>query len=402
MTSSDRLRQQLSSWFVAAIVGALGTALAGLLTAPASAPFPGHGEDFARQAADPFSLVGAFPQRILWPLLAHLGGRLGIGPAMFSQVCSGFLLAVVFWSCRRRSASVVDALLVTAAVGATGAVQLYQLMTCHSDSLNWALMLLLVHHVGRRTVFWPLVLLCALSHEMIFFFAPWLVYLRWRQSGLLGVECASLAAVVALYQLWRMLVRSIGHVQGYDVQYYLTNHWLPWGTPGLWLLWAMMLVVEFGPILAVVVWAWRTDRLSMGPAGPWLLLAGVLSLMVFAYDVQRFASYAFLPLVLGSVPLLALPGGRAVYAGLWGAGICSYLGLHWAKGQAGGWVFDRVSGLMLEQGVPFDHARFFTAVLPLVWPAALGFAAAAAAIFAFGFWLARRFPEPARSDAAGG
>ena len=397
MTGPQSFRVRCAEWLVAAAAGAFALGLAALLTWPSSVPYQGHGQDFANLSADPLSLVGAFPQRILWPLLAHVTGLGGERSPAFSQVCSGLLLAVVFWFCRQRGARAADALLITVAVALTGAVQLYQVMTCHSDTLNWLLMLLLVHHVRRPFVFWPLVLLTALSHEMIFFFAPWLVYLRRRESGSAKRALLSLAVVVALYQCWRTVVKHVMTIKGspvqYDVQYYLDRHWLPWGTPGLWLLWVMLLLVEFGPLLAVVVWGWRTNRLDMGRWGPWLYVACTLSLMFFAFDVQRFASYAFLPLVLGSLRFLETPRARGIYMVLIGVGVGIYKWMHLAKGLAGGWVYLRAANVMAEEGVIGDHSRFFTAFLPRVWWQALCVAAAAAAVVAAGLWLARRFQE---------
>ena len=396
MSGLQSFRRQCAAWSVAAAAGAFALGLAALLTWPSPVPYQGHGEDFAKLSAEPLSLVGAFPQRILWPLLAHVTGLGGERSPAFSQVCSGLLLAVVFWFCRQRGARAVDALLVTVAVALTGAVQLYQVMTCHSDTLNWLLMLLLVHHVRRPFVFWPLVLLCALSHEMIFFFAPWLVYLRWRESGSVKRELLSLAVVVALYQGWRTVVKSVGAVTGYDVSYYLYHHWLPWGTPGLWLLWVMLLLVEFGPLLAIVVWAWRTDRLGAGESGrwgPWLYLLCTLSLMFFAFDVQRFASYAFLPLVLASLRFLEIRRARGIFMVLLGVGVGIYQWMHMAKGLAGGWLYLRAANVMAEEGVLGDHSRFFTAFLPRVWWQALCVVAAASIVVAVGLGLARRCPR---------
>lgn len=386
---------RLTTWLTAAVVGAVGMLLASLLTAPVSVPFAGHGESFAAQAVDPLSLVGKFPQRILWPLLAHFAGLVGIGPAAFSQVCSGALLAVVFWFCRVHGARAIDALLVTAAIAATGAVQLYQVMTCHSDTLNWILLLLLFHHVRRPVLFWVLVLLSALSHEMVFFLAPWLVYQRCRNGGSPRREIGALLVTGFVYWLWLQIVKSVGSGPTFSPWYYVTENWLVLGTLGLWLLWAMLLVIEFGPLLAIVVRGVRTDRLGMGRWGVWFYTACVLSTMAFAYDVQRFACHAFLPLVLGSLAFLAANGAvRAVYTGLLVLGVGAYAALHWIPGQAGGWPFDRAWSLVLEFGThaPGTRHRFFTHVIPHAWPAVLAFTAAAAAIVATGLWLARRFP----------
>lgn len=393
MSPSARAENPLALWLQALLVGAAVLGLAWLLQPPLMVPFPGHGEYFAEQSVDPWSLQGKFPQRVLWPLLAHLCGLGGARSPIFSQLSSGLLLAVVFWFCRRRGARALDALLVTTAVGITGAVQLYQVMSCHSDTWNWILMLLMVHHVARRFVFWPLVFVCALSHEMIFFFAPWLVYLRWQQSLCLVPELVALVAAAGLYQVWRTVVKAFGSVPSFDVYYYLDHHWLPWGTLGLWLLLVLMLLVEFGPLLAVVAWGFGETRFGWGTLGPWLYGGCVLSLMAFAYDVPRFACYTFLPLVLASIPFLQRPRGRTVYAVLLLLSVVTVFGTHLRLGQDGGWVFERARQLIRSHGVLEEHRRFFTDALPAAWPWALLVAALAFVVLAAGTWL-RRYLGP--------
>ena len=401
--SEERRRTTLPMLCAAVVVGAIGMLLASLLTAPAGVPFAGHGEYFVAQAADPGALVGMFPQRILWPLLAHTAGLAGIGPVLFSQVCSGALLATVFWFCRVRGAQLADALLVTAAVAATGAVQLYQVMTCHSDTLNWILMLLLVHHVRRPALFWVLVFVAALSHEMIFFLSPWLLWLRRSAGADVRRDVAALAATAGLYWGWLQVVRAVGTVQGYGAGHYLENHWLVWGTLALWTLWLLLLLCEFGPLLAIVVWGARTDLWLGGRTGNVIYAACVLGMMAFAYDVQRFACYAFLPLVLASLRWLLSGGSRAVYATLLVIGIGSYAALHKIPGQAGGWPYERAWhwALVFETHAPGTRHRFFTEVLPHLWPEALAFAAFAAAIVATGLVLRRRRPPVQDEGPAG-
>lgn len=397
MTEPPSRRTGLRELLLAALVGAVGIALAGLLTSPAAAPTPGHGEAFVAQAQDPWSLAGMFPQRILWPVLAHLAGELGIGPLAFSQVCSAALLAVVFWFCRARGARFGDALLVTAAVGATGAVQLYQVMTCHADTLNWILLLLCVHHVQRPLVFWPLVLLAALSHEMVFFLSPWLVLLRRRAGGSWRRELAALAAVGGTYWAWLQVVKACGSVGGFGAGHYLANHWLVWGTLGLWTLWAMLLLVEFGPLLAIVVRDFHHDRVLS-----WTYCACVLSTMAFAYDVQRFACHAFLPLVLGSLRFFGAGGSRAVYAALVASGIGTYVVFHWIPGQAGGWPYERAWHYVLgfDTHAPGTRHRFFTQVVPHLWFETACFALGWVAVFVLGRWLRRRYPESTSRNAS--
>jgi len=392
---------------LAAIVGAVALLLAGLLTPPAHVPFLGHGESFAQQAANPWSLVGKFPQRILWPVLAWCAAQVGIGGAAFSQVCSGALLATVFWFCRVRGAAFVDALLVTAAIAATGAVQLYQVMTCHSDSLVWILLLLLVHHVRRGRLFWGLVFVAALSHEMVFFLSPWLVWLRRANGANVRRELVALFATGGAYAAWLAVVKVFGQSQGLGVLYYLQENWLVLGTLGLWCVWGLLLLCEFGPLLAVVVWGWRTDRLGMGGRhGPLVYALCVLSTMAFAYDVQRFSCFAFLPLVLGAIAFLDAPRRRVIFVVLLLASLGSYAWFHLippegvdalaSQAKAGGWPYDRVWHYVLEFGshAPGTRGRFFTHVIPHLWLETLLFTAFAAAIVGLGLWLARDQREP--------
>jgi hypothetical protein len=92
----------LVEWTAAVAVGGVLLLLAGLLVRPALAPEPtSQGDDFVAQVAAPFAFDGKLPHRVLWPLLAHVASRLGIGAVAFSQACSGALLAVVFWFCRQ-------------------------------------------------------------------------------------------------------------------------------------------------------------------------------------------------------------------------------------------------------------------------------------------------------------
>src|SRR5436190_2273883 len=133
MAERRSLARALADWLVAACAGAVLLWLSNRLVPPAPVPFPGHGERFVEMAADPFAFTGMFPQRILWPVLAHVAGWLGVGPIGFSQLCNGALLAVVIWFCRRRGVTWLGAALVGAAVAVSGAVLVYKPMTCLSD-----------------------------------------------------------------------------------------------------------------------------------------------------------------------------------------------------------------------------------------------------------------------------
>lgn len=419
MTPPQPLRHHLASWLVAVAVGTVVLRLSDLLQPPAAVAFPGHGAYFQEMTVDPLSLHGAFPHRILWPLLAHYAGLGGPRAPVFSQVCNGAFLAVVFWFCRQRGARAADALLATAAVAATGAVLVYKPMACYSDTLMFLLLLLAVHFVARPGVFWSLVLLASLAHEMVFFFAPWLVYQRCQAGGVPRREALALGGVCAVYAAWRFVVKTGATGVAYDSLYYWKNNfWVPWGMPALLALWAFMVLVEFGPLLAVAVWAWRRGELGMGRWGPWLYLAGILPLMLLAYDVMRFAALLFLPLVLGSVGFVRTGRGRSVLAALLVLSIASYAWLHPVPEQQGGAEFTHISGEIMSllpghvEPVPgvegavhislANGASFTYELLLRTWPTVLASCLATALIVAAGLWLARSVPPVAGGQAPAG
>ncbi len=399
--------ERLVEWLVAGCAGAALLCLSDLLVPPSPVPFGagqrGHGECFVEMAQAPLQFTGMFSQRVLWPLLAHAAGWLGVGPIAFSQVCNGALLAVVFWFCRQRGASRPDATLVTAAVAASGAVLVYKPMACLSDSLVLLLLVLAVHFVARAFVFWALVLVAALAHEMVFFFAPWLVWLRCRGgNGSLRRDGALLAGALAAYAAWRALVAVLtpagAPVAKYDAIFYITqNFWVPWGLPAMWLLWALVVLAEFGPLLAVTAWAWRRGELGMGGRlGPWLYLACVLSLMLLAYDVMRFSTFAFLPLVLGGRQLVRSRPGRHAMLALIVASCCTYVWHHPIPGEQGGRQFTDVSGHIRELllagkglGTPGEAWSFALELLVRTWPVAAAAAGSAAVVAMLAVLLAR-------------
>lgn len=398
-------------WLVAAAVGALVLLASDWLVPPAQAPFGGHGQRFAEMAAHPFAFgadaaaggaVAPFPHRILWPLLAHIAGWFGITPVGFTQVCSGALLAVVFWFCRGRRAAWLDALLVTAAVAGSGAVLVYKAMACYSDTLNLLLLLLAVHHVRRAWPFWALVLLGALSHELTLFFAPWLLWLRVQNGGAWRRDVLALAAVVGIYGGWRLLVNALGG-GAYSASYYFQNaFWVPWLLPALWFLLALVVLAEFGPLLLLLAMDQRRGAAGMGGRiGAWLYLACIPPLCVFAYDVMRFATLLGLPLVLASVDLLRSMRARIVFTAVLAAQLAVYAWDHPVPGQQGGATFTRVAGDMFarvllpgrvqdRQSMAFaDAVAVSRESWELHWPTALGVVGLFGAIAALAWLLAR-------------
>lgn len=394
---SGRRAAALTEWLFAGLAAAALLWLSDLLVPSARAPFPGHGERFAAMAAAPLAFDGAFPQRLLWPLLAHAAGWLGVTPVGCSQLANGALLAVVCWFARRRGLPWPEALLVTACLAASDLVLVYKPMACFSDPLNLLLLVLCVHHAGRPLVFWGLVLLASFSHELVFHFAPWLWWLRCRAGGLPVREALAAAAVLAAHLSWRVLVAAAGS-GAYDARYYLENAiWLPWGLPALWGLWALAVLAGFGPLLVAVVRALARGEHGLGGrTGAWLFLAAVLSLMVLAYDVMRFAAFVGVPLLLGAVALARSRRGAAILVGLLAAQLVSWPWLHPAPDQPGGaglWQVWPAAMALLGDGHGIDtpaRALAFAAALLQrtagVWWSAAGYAAA---ITALGLWLAR-------------
>lgn len=405
-------RARLAEWLWAALAGAALLLASDLLVPPPAAPADGHPANFAAAAVAPFAFDGVFPHRILWPLLAHVAGWLGVGPVAFSQVCCAALLAVVCWFARRRGARWVDAVLVAAAVAGSGAVNVYKPQACQPDPLNLVLLVLTVHFAARPVVFWALVLLAALSHELVFFFAPWLVWLRRAHGGSLLRDGAALAATLAVYAAWRWLAAALAPpgLQGatYDAAYYIAqNFWVPWGMPAMWALWALVVVAEFGPLLALAASGWRGGALAVAMGGRWgapLYFVCVLSLMLLAYDVFRFATFVFLPVVLGALQLARAPRGRLALAALVVASWIVYARLHPIPSEQGGRAFTDVTGhvreLLLPRvdptvpgGIrhfgPGDAWDFGRDLLARTWPTFAVAALAAAACAPLGVWLAR-------------
>lgn len=392
------------------IVGAALLLLSDLFVPPSSAPFPGHGVRFANMAEAPFAFAGEFPQRILWPLLAWLFGHLGVGTVLFSSICNGALLAVVFWFSRRRTQSLVAAMLVSAAVAVSGAVLVYKPMVCFSDTLNLLLMVLLIHFADRGRVFWSLVLLTAFSHELVFFFSPWLVYLRLCNGGRWWPEVSKWGVCLLLYGGFRIVLKLTGNTGPYDVQYYIDNAiWVPWALPAIWMLWGFVVMVEFGPLLIGMFFAAKRGVLAQpqGMGGrwwPWLYWPSLLSLMLLAYDVMRFAPLVFPPVLLGLLALVRRRAGYGLVGGLVVLQIGCYAWLHPIVSEQGGRHFTEMSGqvnadigLLVSRQLG-DAFQLTWGLLERFWHYALVASLALVAFVLLGRWLAGRGQaEPDRS-----
>lgn len=413
MSHSDNRPSNALVWLFALVSGAGLLLISNWLVAPADAPFPGHGERFAAMAQDPFAFAGEFPQRILWPLLAWLCAQVGVTTLQFSSLCSAALLAVVVWFARLRTESSLDALLVGAAVAASGAVLVYQPMMCFSDTLNLLLLVLIVHFAAQPTVFWSLVLVTAFSHELVFFFTPWLVYLRVCNGGRLRSEILRWAMAVGVYGVFRVVLKLTGNTGPYDAAYYFEHAiWVPWALPAIWFLWGFVVLVEFGPLLVAFAFAGRSSALAQpsamgGRLWPVLFWPSLLSLMLLAYDVMRFAPLVLPPLLLGLVALVRAPRGRAWLVALVALQVVSYAWLHPIAREQGGRHFTEVSGQILAR-LPLLASRKFASAMQFTgeligqfWMYAAVAALALVGVVLVGCWLARRaYAEPKQTTSS--
>lgn len=399
-------------WLLALLGGVALLWVSNLLVAPESVPFPGHGERFVAMVEDPLAFTGAFPQRILWPLLAHVAGWCGIGVLAFSHGCNAALLVGVLLFARSRGLGWLDTLLLGSAIAGTGAVQVYKQITCYSDSLNLLLMVAMVGLVRRQAWFWGLVLLASFSHENVFFFTPWLLWLRWREGARWRSELPWFVGAFVVHVGWRWFVSAESGGGSYGFLYYLQNNfWVPWLLPALWFLWLLVTLAEFGPLLAVLVWGARTQRRTA--VGLTLFVGSVLLLMVLGYDVMRWAAFFVVPLVKLGADLLQRPRGRAVFACLAAAAIAVHAWQHPVGSLAGGKTFThvgpamvgRAAGLCIERKLDVgEHLAFgdswqvtresFTEH----WLVALVVLASTLAVFVAGFVLARYLPGPATAS----
>lgn len=381
-----------------------------LLLPPAPAAFS-YGLDYQALSADPFALAGKLPQRILGPLLAWLCGLGGDRYPRFMVVCGSLLLATVFWFCRQRGSTRIDAGLIAAAVAASGANQTYKYVVGFPDQLSFALLFLALANVRRPAAFWACNLASLLNHEMLLFFLPWLCWERRRQqpSHLRG-DVIGLAIVGSLYAAFRWYVAAHAPQQQLNSAWYTGQSLFPWGTVWLWLMTTVYWVTDFGPLLLVLAWGVLAARPRGENRALLTFLGGLLAIYaaVFVYDFFRFGSALCVPLVLASLRFLDGRRRRQVYAGA----IAAALGWFWwwhpdaptndtrvvgyrAVGDIDGKVLQCIvtQNPPASTSVPIDYARVLVEVPPQIAGLLFGLAAALSVFLGLGILAARR---PAR------
>lgn len=353
-------------------------------------PWPAkYARTYVEMSNAPLAFEGPMPERLLGPLLAWLVGLSGDGWVRFTELCAVLLLGLTCLWCRRRGAAWPDAVLVTAAVGCTGMVQVYKAQPGFTDTLIAALLVGNLLAVRRAWAFWGLHLLNLLNHGLALFFVPWLLWLRRTFAGARWrVDLAGAAATTLLYALFRSQATAGAPAPG-GHQLSVAHYWqqlrmlvgplLPW----LYVLAAVHCLIVFGPLLALPAWHARARPADRPGSGLLLVLAAIGGILLMAHDAFRFANFAFLPLLLASVRFLGTARSRAVYAVLLAGAVVSFELLHRE-------VLPHFWNVALQCDALRDRAALVTCVLPRTWPILLAFASAAAALVWLGRWLHRR------------
>ncbi len=379
------------------------------LVEPARSTPHGFGIQWQEMSLRPFDFVGQLPHRLLTPLLAHLVGLEGGSFTDFTRLSGALMLGLVCFLCRHRGASVLDSALITLAVSFTGAIQIYKRgMIGYCDNVGFSLFVLAFLNAGRGFLFWPLYFLNLVNHDMAAFFLPWMWFLRRQAGALRRHDIPAALAVLLLYYAYRRYVAGHAANWEYDEGYFLHNCFLPFHFVWLWLLAGCHLLLQFGPMLVVLLWHSYAPQPQRERANTGLVLLGIGAVFGFAYDVHRHSNLIFLPIVLASVRFLVDGRSRAVYMLLVAACVWVYREFSWRPAtedpfafQSPGWLFDNITGIMVMQNgghrliLPehrFDlsvHWDLLTTSVPTLGGVWAGFLWGAGAIFGLSRWLYR-------------
>lgn len=354
---------------------------------PAAAP-SGFGLEWQQLSQHPFALPGKLPHRLLAPLLAWLSGLGGAHWLLFSRGLSVLLLAVVFQFCRHRGSGAVDALLVTVAVGISGAVQMYkQFWPGYVDDLGYALFLLAAMAVRRPVLFWALWLANLCNHELAVFLLPWSWWLRRRADAPLRQDLIGAPLALALYGAFYLYVHAHAPAQEYDARFFAEHPLFPWATLWLWILALAQWLNAYGPLLMLLAWHQHAARYRGERLGLWLVVAAVLAIFAVAFDVARHTNLLVLPMVFAAQRCLAAGHRGAVTGVVAAAAAMFWLLPPW---QQASWPMHYFVAATLHSGAYTDFQRVLTHLLPATWSTVLLVIALLALLWVAGWWLARR------------
>lgn len=368
----------------------------------------GFGVQWEMVSADPFSFPGQLPQRFLAPLLAWTFGFRGAPEwVLFTRILAGLLLATIFWFCRRRGASVVDATLITVAVALISPVQIYkQNWVGYSDQLTVAVCFWMLLAAPRPVVFWTLYFLALLNHESSVFLLPWAWFVRRAQDARWRGDLLGVTFAVAAYAAFYFYVKSVAPQQAYTNDYFARNPLFPGGAVVVWSLVIAHIVVGFGPLFSVVAWHQHARPRAPERRHLWWLSLGIAVIYCIAFDWSRHVNLLVIPFVFAAIEFLRA-GHRVLFVGL--AAIGTVLTQIWPQWGIGSWPTTELGqdlAFLMKVGVLVEGERAGDIAfgplsatlgrwLPEIWPALVSFVTALAAIWAAGAWFARRAPRAA-------
>ncbi|MGE3171488.1 MAG: hypothetical protein AB7O97_02605 [Planctomycetota bacterium] len=393
--------------FGAAVAAGIIAYLLSCLVEPALTEPCGFGEFWQSMSEQPFAFVGQLPHRILSPLLAHWLGLDGLRFTDFTRLTGVLMLSLCYAVARRRGARAVDAWLITLAIAFTGAIQIYKRgMVGYCDNLSYSLFLIGYLVARHGWAFWTVFFLNLLNHDLAAFFLPWMLFVR-RQAApqsKLRWDVVAIVAVVALYWGYRQYVKAHAPNWEYNEQYFFDNMFLPISFLWLWFLASVHALLQFGPLLVIVLWHAWWPRPPRDRVHTLLVLVGIGSIFGFAYDVMRHTNMLFVPLLLASTRFLVDARSRVVFMLLIALKIWMYREFLWQEpgDPSNGWLFEWFTGVMtMDCGghviiLPeyrFDvagHWELLKCALPRIWPVLFNFAWEILGIVALSRWLIRR------------
>ncbi|MFK7739144.1 MAG: hypothetical protein AB8H80_02385 [Planctomycetota bacterium] len=387
---------------------------------PPIANVSGFGTDWQAMSADPFSFPGRLSHRILGPLLAWLMGQGGEGWLPFCGWLHVFMLAAVCFAALHLRAKPIDAILVTTLVAIAAPVQMYKLhWSGYTDPLCYGLFALSIVTARFPYVFWGLFLLNLGNHELAGFLAPWLYYLRRREDGRWRLDLVLFGAACALYLAYYLYVRSLAQQQ-FSIDYFVGHPLFPGGSFIVYNLASVHWVCAFGPMLALLGWHQHRKAAGSERWHLWLVLLGIAVIFAIAFDWARHSNLILLPLLVAAVRFLEGGGwrSRTVVAALIGASLLVFwLQPPWSPSAVPTNLFldgtpewraaNNPEGLPLGflvkneivlfgpaqgGGLNVSFASLGTVLerwLPTVWPLLLMLHGLGAAIWLFGWLLAR-------------
>ena len=273
---------------------------------------------FLQQCRDPFApeVERAMRWRLLPPLVAHWLGLPGWTPFLISY--AGLIALVAGWcaAAERLLRDRLAALLLTLALGTTGAV--ISVTTLYGLNDGWFLLGLLAVTAGRgRASLLVPGLLAGWVDERFFLGWPLAMFCRWWLQGRpvkfgaeLALGLASLAPYVAIRGGYTLLADDRGSVDFVSSALSIVPYYLPYVRLGWWMgfraAWPLLL-------LAVLQWGRIGGRFSL-VTGLGCTLAGLLAVTVLAANLSRSTNLLLALLLCGACALRdVVPAAAARY-----------------------------------------------------------------------------------------